>query len=196
MNTNWLVCAGCLVLLPFISGCVWRTAQADHLVGPGFYRMNRTALGQADVVQTLHVPLLLEGGRQWGISLGLVRRDAVVPGHPGPTATVAATPPPHGILTSTEPGKWHFTPIYFRAPLRETPLFIRRTVVGAQGVGGVEQNAFSIGYSSVTATWPREDALHELEFDSRHPLEAKAVVTPAADMETTNPPSPQKNQKL
>lgn len=193
MNTSWLICAGCLLLLPVISGCVWRTAQADHLVGPGFYRLSRTAPGQADVLQTLHVPLLLEGGRQWGLSLGVVKRDAVVPGHPAQTAAVAATPPPRGVLTGTEPGKWHFSPVYFRAPLRETPLFIRRMVVGAQGGSGVEQKAFSLGYSSTTATWPRENALHDLEFDSRHPLEARAVVTPAADMETTITPAPRKN---
>jgi hypothetical protein len=190
VSTGWLIFAGCLALLPLVSGCVWRTQEADHLIGPAFYRLSQTAPGQADIVQTLHVPLLLEGGRQWGLSLGVVKRDAIVPGHPPQTPQPPPSSPPYGILTGVEPRKWHFTSVYFRAPLRETPLFIRRTVIGTQGGGGVEQRAFSLGYSSVTATWPREHALHELEFDSRHPLEAKAVVTPAADMETTPTPAP------
>ena len=184
LNKLLFASVSCLTLFPILAGCAWRTERADHIFGPSFFRVGRTAPGRADVVQTLHVPLLLEGGRQWGLSVGAIRREAVVPRRANPAELAPIElGQPQGIFIREEPAKWHASWIYFRAPLRETPLFIRRSVVGLHGSVGAELRSVSLGYSSVTATMPREDALHELDFNSRRPLEATAVVTPLAELE-------------
>lgn len=174
------VCLGLTALL-LLPGCVWRTKHADYVLGPSFFRSSPTAPGMPDVIQTLHGPVLWEGGQQWGMTIGAVQRVAVVPARAGATAapTNNQAGQPRGVWVSSEPGRWHFSLIYLRAPLRETPLLIQRSAVGVQLGGGTEQPAFSAGYSTTTATLPREHALHELDYDSRHPLEAKATVTPA-----------------
>lgn len=182
MNAR-LLWAG-LALFPILTGCAWRTSHADYVFGPSLFRLGQTTAGQVGVVQTLHVPVLLEGGRQWGLSIGGTRREAVIPG-PGHGRALDAIQDnaPQGIFIHPEPGEWHMSWIYFRAPLRETPVFIRRSVVGLHGGSGVEERAFSLGYSSMTATMPRPDALHEVDFNSRRPWEASAVITPLAELE-------------
>ena len=80
--------------------------------------------------------------------------------------------------------------IYLRAPLREPPVFVRRSLVGLYGGGGTEERALTLGYSSITATTPREEAVYQLEFDSHHPLDPKFVVTAPEEFEESKPNQP------
>lgn len=173
-----------IILLPGLTGCAWRTSHADHVLGPTFYRFNKFSPEGSLTVQTLHVPLLLEGGRQWGVSIGGVQRLAMVPGETQRTAA-NSDEQPRGCFISSQPNEWHFSWFYVRAPLRKPPVFVRRSLVGAHGGVGVEERTFSLGYSSTTATTPHEEAIYRLEFDSRHPLDATFVMNPAADPEPT-----------
>lgn len=181
-----------LLALP-LAGCAWRTDQADHVFGPTVYRFRGTSPGNSAVFQTFHAPLLLEGGRQWGLSVGGVQRLALVAKRgEAETALQNAGEPPRGWLIHPAPDHWRFSLFYLRAPLHEPPVFIRRSVLGATGGAGMEERTLSFGYSSMTATNPREDAVYQLDFDSRHPLDATLVVNPAVNPKTSTPtPSPQ-----
>ena len=170
------------------SSCAWRTSRADHVFGPALYRFSPPSHQKPAVVQTLHLPFLLEGGRQWGVSVGGIQRLALAPRRSnGAAGSEKSEAQPQGCWISSEPGNWHMSWLYLRAPLREPPVFIRRSVVGLHAGGGAEERGLSLGYSSVTATTPREAALYELDFDSRHPLDATFVVTPVATAEQLNP---------
>jgi hypothetical protein len=168
-----------LALVFLTPGCVWRTRKADYSFGPSFYRFNRPSPGNSVVYQTLHVPLLVEGGRQ---------RVALVPRREG-ASPLPTNRSPEGLFIHPEPDHWRFSPFYLRMPLREPPIFIRRSVVGAAGRAGFEERSLSLGYSATTLTWPEEEALYDIQFDSARPLEATAVVTPltAPSLQPTPP---------
>jgi len=173
-----------------LSGCAWRTQQADHLLGPAWYRFAEPFAGKAAAFQSMHFPLLLEGGHQWGVSLGRIQRLALV------ASEIDATDPPaggegapRGWLVSPRSGRWRWSWFYLRAPLRRPAEFVWRSTVGAHGGIGGEGRGVTLGYSSVTSLTPRHEALYELNFDSCHPLSATFVMNPAAGSE-----QPKRNQ--
>jgi hypothetical protein len=190
----WKTCYGLLAILPLLTGCAWRTNHADHVFGPSLFRHSGPA--NANVVQTFHLPFLFEGGRQWGLSLGGIRREAVVPRRLSRPDVPGTENRSDGFLDRWEADQWHVSWIYFRAPLKETPLLIRRSIVGLHAGSGMEERAFSVGYSSTTLTTATEDALYELDFHSRQPLKATASLTPASALEAREQdhnPSPHKD---
>ena len=166
------------------SGCAWRTRNADHIVGPVLYRFSAPPA----VLQTAHFPLLLEGGRQWGISIGCAERISLVATQPGAVRTTAEDAP-QGWLIHPAPQHWQCSWIYLRAPFREPPEFIRRTIIGAHGGAGTEERAVSIGYSSMATTTPRHEAVYQLDFHSRRPLDSALVVNPLPASRTRPPPN-------
>lgn len=184
--------AGWVLLVCCSTGCAWRTSRADHLIGPVLYRFSEPTVNNQTIVQTWHAPLLIEGGRQWGLSLGAAHRLALAPQAPG---AAAADETVRGWLVQPRARRWQVSWFYLRAPLRETPVFIRRGVTGLHAGGGMEERAFTLGYSAMTATRPGAEAVYQLDFHSRHPLETKFVVQSAEDFQpipTTSPRHPKK----
>jgi hypothetical protein len=171
-------------ILPTFAGCAWRTSRSEYVIGPTLYRFAASANQRPIAIETLTVPVLFEGGRQWGFSIGGVQRLAMTPRN---SEQPHDDYKPRGVLLRPEPGRWNFSWFYLQAPLRQPPIFIRRSVVGAQAGLGVEQRTFSLGYSTVTATTPREEAIYQLEFDSRRPLDATFVTIPVNDFSQPKP---------
>lgn len=135
-----LIISACL-----LSGCTWRTLQADYLLGPVRYRFSEPSTEKAAVFQSVHFPVLIEGGSQWGVSIGGIHRLALSSARfdsVDPADDVHATP--RGWLIHPQPRRWQWSWIYLRAPLRGRPEFIRRSMVGVQGGAGGEERAISL----------------------------------------------------
>lgn len=165
-----------------LSGCAWRTTRADHLLGPAMYRYAEPSAERATAFQSLHFPLLVEGGHQWGISVGGIQRFALAPARMDFTNSLTSEMEmPRGWLIDPKPGRWRWSWFYLRAPVRHPPEFIWRRLVGIHGGVGRETRAITLGYSSVTALTPRQEAIYELDFNSRRPLEATFVANSLAE---------------
>ncbi len=153
-----------------LTGCAWRTQRAEHVFGPTLYRFHQNATNLSVVSQTAHFPVLMEGGTQWGLSLGYSRRLSLTP-RPAP-ASLTNSGLPSAWGGQAKPGRWQWSWLYLRAPLQAPPFFIARGLVGLQAGAGTEESALSLGYSSMTSTRPEPDSLYSLDYDSRRPLEA------------------------
>lgn len=126
--------------------------------------------------ETMHLPVLFEGGGQWGLSLGAMQRFTLSP--------VPTNGAPSALFVFSKNGSWQFSPLYLRAPVVSRAVFLRRTAIGLHGGAGFEERAITFGYSSITATVAEEDATYELEFSSRSPLDSKLLITPATKNQT------------
>lgn len=176
------------MLLPAFSGCAWRTDRADHVLGPAFYRFKHSASGRVVAVQSVHAPLLLEGGRQWGVSVGAMQRLALVPERRiQDTEGRQVSAPLRLLWNRPQPGRWQFSLLYSRIPLGQSPVFLQRRSLGITASIGAEERALSLGYSSFTAMNPREEALYIFDFQSRRPLNATFELVPAASLESAKP---------
>jgi len=152
-----------VTLVPVVvSSCAFRTAGADHYVGPILYRTAAACPDGADTTQVVSVGAAIETGRQWGLSLGFIERVAASPRDGEIPCSTAAQ-------GGTVDRRWHVSAIYVRFDHDEPPRFVHRSVVGAQAVAGLEANALSIGAISATLLLPPPDAYCNLRYDARDP---------------------------
>lgn len=107
--------------------------------------------------QTAHFPLLFEGGRQWGLSMGYVNRLVVAP--------------VSGDMAEVSVPRWSFVFFHKRAPRDpEGAEFRQRCTAGLYAHAGNELRALGLGFSARNDTLPGTDGLYELTFDSRNPF--------------------------
>jgi hypothetical protein len=177
-------------LLPFLAGCAWRTDRADYLIGPTLFRFRKTPSDSAMLCQTIQFPVRLEGGRQWGLTLGGAQRFAVAPfaRRFDTNSAVAESIAPSGIGIRAKPNQWQWSWIFLRAPMHH-PIFVHRSDLGFHTGIGAEERAIQLGYSSVTGTQPGVEGIYDLEFSSREPLRTKFVFTPVTEIGRTNTPT-------
>lgn len=170
---------GLCILPVLLSGCAWHTGQAEHLFGPTRFRFTESPAGEVLAFQSWHAPFLFEGGNQWGLSLGFAQRLSLAPEQqleaPGKEP---AMPQPGRPLPKPRTDRWRWSWLYRRVPLARQPEFVWRSSLGLHARAGVEENALSLGYTSMTLMSPLHDGLYELDFSSRRPLDATLTMKP------------------
>lgn len=165
-----------------LTGCTVYSERAEHHFGLVLYRYATPVSGQANVGQLIHPGLLLEAGKNWGITLGLAERINVIPQQAAGSATQSSdtgwqTAPT--LSSSTPPEKqWNFSFFYLRVPQASSPYFIYRTHYGLGAALGEELTALSLGMTRRTLFVPQENAISTLHFQSDDPMETRAKVWP------------------
>lgn len=161
-----------------IQGCVWHGRSSDIIYGPAFIRSD-SAENHARV-QQIQLPVLFEGGRQWGMTLGFASRTAM--------ASVQESNSVPAVEETLQNGfHWLFTRIQYHHP----PELIRRAFAGIQFQIGREATALSAGYGSKISFSPRTDGVFLVRFNSAnlqgsqllyHPTTVPVIATnPATD---------------
>lgn len=67
------------LMLVMEMGCVWHGESADHLWGPTLFRIATPPDSQAFLAEQAWLPLLVEGGNRWGITIGYFSNLLSVP---------------------------------------------------------------------------------------------------------------------
>ena len=170
-----------------VAGCVWRTETAEHYFGPVLFRYTTPATGHAHVAQQRHLLFLIEGGQQWGISVGLKDRVLALPeemrdrpgkGEGSPQWKWSMVPDWAGGLAEND---WHVSLFYLRGERPARPEFVSVTTYGFSAGAGSESNAVTIGVSSLREFRPRSDALYLLEYFGDHPMRTRFKVAERTD---------------
>jgi hypothetical protein len=138
-----------LATLP-LHGCVWRGGATEHYLGPVLFRYTPSQEDKPAINQVVALGVLGEGGRQWGLSLGVVERTTVSPQfiggtEPGATPDSPRWSTPLNPLRSPAAGRWHLSPFYLRVHGVQPPGLLARRLYGFQLVAGPEARAASLG---------------------------------------------------
>ena len=170
-----------MLLVAGLGGCAWRSASAEHYLGPVLFRYSEPRPDRAAIHQVVAIGALAEGGSQWGLTLGVVHRTSVVPRIVGVEEPVTA-PTPVARWTPVdvppEPGRWNVSWFYLRLPAPRSMGLITRRLYGAQVIAGPELSAVSLGITAVTRVRVPDDALVHVIYDSHAPLSAVFSVWP------------------
>ncbi len=168
-----------LVVACSLFGCAWRTATAEHYFGPVLFRVSWLD-GAAPTSQVLAIGILAEGGRQWGVSLGVMERIAVSPVYMQGTDIEEPQRRPQwsalGAAVLPAVRHWMFSPVYLRVEEIGTPVLVARRLFGAQIVAGPEARAASLGVVSLAHVDVPDDAFSQIHFDSRAPMATRVRV--------------------
>lgn len=167
-----------LFLLFTSTGCIWRTADTDHLWGPTLVRMNQPPQGKAYLWQ-IHstFPLVVEGGEHLGLTVGFLKRLAANPMARdkqmslqwcnGLFSTSCSNP------TASDGWQWSF--LYSRIAHNSLPEFHDRSVLGASVGAGNDGNHLMLGYAANTQHKPRDNAYYILCYGRKDPLQTRFV---------------------
>jgi hypothetical protein len=168
-----------IVLLSYtFIGCVWKGATTDHYIGPLLFGTQQPRAKAATVNEQVHFPALIESGRQWGISLGIVRHITATPRiiDTGRSTKRAATEKLRPFFSIPITKSLAFSPIYLRIDRQTSPELRIRSLVGFQGSVGDEGNFLSVGLSTTREFVPLHSGTYVLCHDSHRPLETTFVV--------------------
>lgn len=176
---------GCLALslASFSSGCAWRSGQAEHYIGPVWFRYVTPPTGKAYVSQVVRYGIATEAGPSSGIALGMSERITVAPISSGGkrSGTDIKAPRwsmPLSIAPAATESSWNLSLLYLRIEDMPAPVFHSRTTYGVEAVVGTEATAFSIGAVTRTLSTPPGNAFSKLHFQTAHPMDARAKVWP------------------
>jgi hypothetical protein len=177
-----------VVIGMLISGCAWRTADTLHHVGPVLFRFHPPDASTGGISDLVHIGPFIEGGEQWGMSLGVTERIAVAPSFPGSTAAPAGTamaesPVRWPAFDALEPGRWHLSLLYLRIRAASAPALVLRQIYGLELTIGSEARAASLGWTSRMLINLPDDALSVARFDRHRPLTSVFVSWPAATLD-------------
>jgi hypothetical protein len=155
-----------------VSGCAYRTSDAEHYLGPVVYVTGSQATVQS-MSEQIHFPALLEAGSQWGLSIGVMKRVRAVPlfMNDDPALMHKANMPERLLSWG---GIWLSRNMllnigYLRVIQSSEPQFVARSVVGATATLGRETNALSAGSTQITYVRGVEDSLRILCYESAAP---------------------------
>jgi hypothetical protein len=154
-------------------GCVIRTEGAEHYVGPVLIRATDACHGRAVAVQSLHLGLSGEVGRQMGVAVGVAERVAAAPVVDGSSAAQCDEWTVVGIPGTIDPDRWTFSPFYAKRRTASPSELVWRQLFGAQVAAGSELSAMSVGVVSRTELAPGPDAYYRLTFDTTKPMQAR-----------------------
>jgi len=172
------------VIILFVgNGCAWRMGRSEHYLGPTFFCSSEQDNKRENVVQVRQVGVFGEGGRQWGIGIGVSDWLAATPQVLGEAEvhTNNKEMGPSGgtsfrLLSPLVIGRWNLSLLYLRREKDIDPSFVRRATYGAMVLVGREVNAMSVGIITRTWLWPPHNSLAVLRFDDRFPLDMRFVV--------------------
>jgi hypothetical protein len=167
--------AGLLAIASLSTNCALRTHSAEYYIGPALFRYGEPGGNSGTILQTRHIGIIAEIGDPWGVSFGFVDRIAASPAKAELDSTtpssdrrlwssVASIPGP------LRAGAWRFSPFFIRAEGLERPIFLVRTVLGAQAIGGREGYAVSVGFVRTSLLEPPPDAICALSYNGRDPM--------------------------
>ena len=161
-----------------LHGCAWRSGAAEHYLGPVLFRYSPSLEDRPAISQVVAMGVFGEGGRQWGLSLGVVARITISPRLLDGTEPVATPNSPRwstplNPLGSPVPGRWNFSPFYLRVDRVQLPGLVARRLYGLQLVAGPEIHAVSLGMTSLMRVEVPNDAIALVRFDAHAPLAAR-----------------------
>ena len=160
-----------------IGGCAWRAENTEHYWGPVLFRYTAPPQGNAYVSEQRHFLILIEGGRQWGISIGWKTRVSAsaqrIEGEPtgGEKAQSWRWSKPLSLFAGPVEGRWNLSLLYLRGEQVPKPEFLSRSLYGTELAIGTEANALSVGASTTTELRPRTNALYAFRYDGHLPME-------------------------
>ena len=174
-------CHSCIAFLLIwaTSACAWRTAEADHFIGPILFRAIQPPEGKAYIWEEKSVfPLMFEAGEHSGMTIGLIKRLTAYPVDGNTTWLIKWC---SGIFSfscsrpSMSDG-WHWSLFYSRVVHGKAPEFHDRTVIGTSIGAGTDGRYLTIGYSAETQLRPRDNAYYIFCYTRRDPLRMRFEV--------------------
>jgi hypothetical protein len=175
LNGNWKLGA-LTILLPavLLAGCAWRSASAEHYLGPVFFRYRDAGAAGPEISQIVAVGVLGEAGRQWGLSIGVIERTVVSPLDKTETPTATRNPGRYSLFTGvTRPGHWGLSPLYYRVQTARPPGLVVRRLHGLQLGAGPEVRGVSLGMVSLARLDAPDNAIAVVRYDARAPMNAR-----------------------
>lgn len=169
-----------LSLLLTSTGCIWRTAEVDHIWGPTLVRMNQPPQGKAYLWQTQSIfPLVVEGGEHIGLTLGFLKRVAANPLESNKSTPIEwcnglFTP---SCSTPTALDGWQWSLLHSRVVHHLSPEFYDRTILGASAGTGTDNAYVTLGYSANTQHRPQDNAYYILCYGRKNPLQTRFTIT-------------------
>ncbi|UCF90494.1 MAG: hypothetical protein JSW39_19660 [Desulfobacterales bacterium] len=169
------------ILTFYLVGCSIWTKKGIHHFGPILFRYQTPDSGSAYVCETVHLPVWLEGGRRWGIGVGLkedlLALPQVIDDESSETSnrrqlfskkTLSA-------FVDPKPRKWHLSLLYFRAdyPHGFGERFLAQKIYGVRISGDDKTYSLSAGFSRVTFMRPAGGGLYIFHFNSNRPMETE-----------------------
>lgn len=172
-----------VMLLGTHSGCVWHGETADHLWGPTLFRTATPPESHAFLAEQAWLPLLLEGGTRWGITIGYFNKLLSVPLAFRQTDGTASQHHPlaWSSLGVIPIGSWLISPFHASIQRAHEAEFVVKRVVGIQLSTALDKEGsnMTFGTSRTSRFWPHPDAVYLLEFSSDRPLTTRFLVCDA-----------------
>lgn len=180
-----------VMLLGAHSGCVWHGESADHLWGPTLFRITTPPDSQAFLAEQAWLPLLVEGGNRWRITIGYFSKLLSVPLAFRQTDGTASQNYPlvWSSFAAIPIGSWRISPFHASIQRAHEAEFVAKRVVGLQLSTALDREGSNItfGTSRTSRFWPHPDALYLLEFSSNRPLTTRFLVCDAKPDESLEP---------
>lgn len=176
------VCWGCMIFAfsLTVSGCVWRTAEAEYFIGPIVFRSSQPESGEAYVWEEKPIfPLTLEIGEHNGLTTGFLTRIAANPIDPPRNEAIEWCSWAISFSCSRPSAAtgWHWSLLYSRVTHGRSPEFIERNLIGASVGIGAEGRYLTVGYSAKTQLRPRDNAYYLFCYGRDNPLQMRFRVT-------------------
>ena len=173
------------------TGCVWHSESVDHLWGPTLFRVAAPPDSEAFLAEQVWLPLMIEGGSRWGITIGYFSKLLSAPLAIQQTYTKARQSPPLSwkSLTTIPIGPWRMSPFHVSIERMHEAEFVAKRVVGIQLSTGFDREGSSLlfGIARTTGFWPRPDALYLLEFSGSNLFTTRFWVCDAKEDESLEP---------
>lgn len=182
-NPSWNFLSSTSLLawtLAMHTGCAWHAESADHLWGPTVFRVAGPPESQAFLAEQVWLPLLVEGGKRWGITIGYFSKLLSLPmALQSPDATAQPRHPFSWHSPAAIPiGDWRISPFYLSIEREVEAEFVAKLVIGLQLSASFDKEGsnLTVGASRTTGFWPHPDAVYLLEFCGTHPLALQFLV--------------------
>lgn len=179
------------VLLASLAGCLWHGESVDHVWGPTLFRVTGPPDSQAYLAEQTWLPLLVEGGTRWGLTVGYFSKLLSVPvALQGRDGTVDQSQPLSCQTFALIPiGSWKISPFHVSFKRARETEFMQKRLIGIQLSTGLDKEGSNVtfGASRTSLFWPRPDALYLLEFSDRYPLRTRFLVCDAKENESLEP---------
>lgn len=179
------------LLVTALTGCLWHGKSVDHVWGPTLFRVTTPPDSQAFLAEQIWMPLLVEGGTRWGLTIGYFSKFLSIP----VALQQADETVDEGHLLSWNAlaplpiGSWRISPFHVSFKQERETEFIQKRIIGMQLSIGLnkEGSNITLGISRTSLFWPHPDALYLLEFSGRYPLRTRFLVCDAKENESLEP---------
>jgi len=180
-----------MALTAALTGCLWHGKSVDHVWGPTLFRVTTPPDSQAFLAEQAWMPLVVEGGTRWGLTIGYFSKFLSIP--VALRRAEGTVDESHllswNALTSMPIGSWRISPFHVSFKRERETEFMQKRVVGIQLSSGFDKEGsnMTLGVSRTSLFWPRPDALTLLEFSDHYPLRTRFLVCDAKENESLEP---------